>query len=109
LLDNRAECDSREERQAADDQDHTDDKTHKHRGGGAERSERDRHDVLRGERTSECQRRNENSASSDQHVDRTEDVVERRIAGETGHRRAVVVALRRECVEDLGEAVRARI
>jgi hypothetical protein len=44
--------------------------------------------------------------ASDQHVDAAEHVVERRVAGQAAEGRSVVVPLRGQGIEDLGEPVR---
>ena len=62
---------------------------------------------LRRQRAAEGEGRDHDAEAPEQHVDAADDVVERRVAGEPAEGRAVVVALRGEGVEDLGEAVRA--
>ena len=109
LLDDGAEGDGREEGEAADDHDHADDQADEHAVVGLERAQRFRDDVLGRQRTPEGQGRDHDAEPADQHVDGPDDVVEGGVPGEAGHGRAVVVGLRGEPVEDLGEPVRAGI
>src|SRR6202050_1472857 len=103
LLDDRAERKSREEGQTTDDDDDADGETHEHGVVGAERAEPLGHDRLGGQHAAEGQGRDHDPVAADQHVDRADDVVEGGVPGEPTERRAVVVPLRGQRVENLAE------
>ena len=69
---------------------------------GPERPERLRDHILRRQRAPERAKAGIDDADpADEHVDRADNVIEGSVAGEAIERRAVVVALRGEPVEDL--------
>src|ERR1700722_16595710 len=101
LLDDRAERDSWEERESADDDDHADGQPDEHAVVGSERTEAGRDNVLGCQHPPEGEGWDHDGEAAHQHVDATQDVVERVVAIEASERRAVVVALRGEAIEDL--------
>ena len=78
-----------------------------HRGPGRrERPERGRHAALGRHGSGDRKDRNDHPVATDEHRQAAGHVVERRVPGQPGERRAVVAGLARERVEDLAEAVR---
>src|SRR5579863_5904002 len=109
LLDDWSQGDRGEEGQSTNDQDDPDHESDEHPVVGSECPEGLRYDVLRGQGAAQGETGDDDREASEEHVDRPDDVVERRVAGESSEGRTVVVALRGESVEDLGESVRAGV
>src|SRR5579884_746394 len=109
LFDERAEGDGREEGQAADDEDDAHEETDEQRCVGAEGAEPGGHELLLGERAGQRQHRDHDEEAAGQHGHRPHHVVEGRVPGQVGEGRTVVVPVRGEGVEDLGEPVRAGV
>src|SRR6478609_6896633 len=109
LLDDGAESERRQEGEGTDDHDHADHQDHEQRSVGRERPRRRRDALLAHERTGQRERRDDQEEASEQHGDGEGAVHPRGVGREPGERRSVVVARRRERVEQLAEAVRTGV
>src|SRR6266571_1119657 len=109
LLDQRAEGKHREEGEGADDHHDADQQADEQRGVGRERAGPGGHPFLGGQAAGDGQDGDQEQEAPEEHRDRAGEVVEGRVAGQAGERRAVVVPLGGERVEDLGEAVGAQV
>ena len=109
VLDDRPERQRRDERQRADEDHHADQQHDEQRRVRRQRAGARRHDLLLRQRAGDRQHRDRQPVAREEHRDAERGVVERRVRAQPGERAAVVVAGRREGVEDLAEAVRAGI
>src|SRR5450759_4210925 len=85
LLHDRPQREGREERQGADDDDHADQEDAPQHARGRERAEGRRHPSLGRHRACQRQDRDDHPVATDQHRQRAGDVVEGRVARETGN------------------------
>src|SRR5437868_3525699 len=76
MLDDRTECQRREERQPADDQDHTDDEADEQATGGWQRAGRRRDRLLGGKRARQRHRRHDHEEAADEHRTGERQIVE---------------------------------
>src|SRR3984893_5914123 len=109
LLEDGAQCEGREEREGADDQDHADEEADEQRPVRGKRAGADRHDFLAGESTRKCEDGDDLEEATDPHGRREGGVVVDRVAGQAGEGTTVVRGCGREAVQDLAEAMGARI
>src|SRR5690242_681488 len=109
MLDDWTEGECREEREAADDNDHTHDQADEQAARGREGASRGRNRLFGRERARDRHCRNDHPEPANQHRDGAGEIVEEGVASQAGESRAVIGGLRRISVEHLREPVRPRI
>src|SRR5262249_24080915 len=109
MLDDRPEAERGEERQSADDRDHTHEQHDEERAGGGQRSGSGRDRFLAGKTTCDRERGDDHPEPSRQHDETEGRVVPSRVGIQPRERGAVVSGCAREGIEDLGKPVRTGV
>src|ERR1700730_13079033 len=105
----RAESQGGKEGQAADDQDHSDQKTYEKPAIGREGSSRGRHDLLARERTCDGKHRDGEHEAADPHGEAERRIPERRGGGKAREGATIVARGGNISIKRLAEALRAGI